>query len=92
MHFFVFPYNLSNFRCHGEEGNVVYSMAKDKNLLSSNVPRYEKFNLFRSNGERIPEKSTEKLMEMAWSILDREIDREGKRSYEGSFGNYVAEK
>lgn len=67
-------------------------MAKDKDVLSSNVPRYQTFNLVRSNGERIPEKITEKLMNMAWGILDREIDREGKRSYEGSFGNYVAEK
>lgn len=67
-------------------------MAKDKDVLSSNVPRYETFNLIRSNGEQIPEKITEKLMNMTWSILDREIDREGKGSYEGSFGNYVAEK
>lgn len=67
-------------------------MAKDKNLLSSNVPRYEKYNLVRSNGEAIPSKITDKLLDVAWNITDRENEREVKKAHEGSLGNYVSER
>lgn len=67
-------------------------MAKDKDLLSSNVPRYEEYNFVRSNGEAIPTQITDKLMEMAWSIIERPNGREEKKAHEGSFGNYVAER
>lgn len=77
-------------RCHGEVGNVVYDMAKDKNLLSSNVPRYDEFNFVRSNGEPIPHNISEKLINLASNIVDRNDKRIEKRAYHGSLGNYFA--
>lgn len=77
-------------RCHGEEGNVVYDMAKDKHLLSSNVPRYDTFNFVRSNGQKIPENVSQKLVKLASEILNRKNKRNEKRAYHGSLGNYFA--
>lgn len=77
-------------RCHGEDGNVVYEMAKDKNLLSSNIPRYDVFNFVRSNGEIIPENKSQKLAKLASDILNRKDKQREKRAYHGSLGNYFA--
>lgn len=77
-------------RCHGEDGNVVYEMAKDKNLLSSNVPRYDEFHFVRSNGESIPKNISEKLVDLATNILNRKDKQSEKRAYHGSLGNYFA--
>lgn len=77
-------------RCHGEEGNVVYEMAKDKNLLSSNVPKYDVFNFVLSNAEPIPQEVSEKLINLASEIVDRNDKRIEKRAYHGSLGNYFA--
>ncbi|XP_031636095.1 spermine oxidase-like [Contarinia nasturtii] len=78
--------------CHGEEGNVVYDMAKDKNLLSSNVPRYDSIEFVRSNGEKVPQNITDKLGNLMDELLDRDDKREEKSDYQGSFGNYIAER
>lgn len=67
-------------------------MAKDKSLLSSNVPKYEQFNFVRSNGEKIPDDLSAKLTKLAGQILDRNDKRDEKRTYNGSLGNYFAEK
>lgn len=69
---------------------MVYEMAKDKNVLSSDKPRYETFEFVRSDGERVPDKITEKLVTLADEILDRDDNREEKHAYDGSFGNYFA--
>lgn len=79
-------------RCHGEKGNVIYEMAKDKNLLSSNVPTYRTYNFVRSNGDVIPPKTCERLTKLAMGILDREDHKAEKRAYHGSLGNYFAQK
>lgn len=79
-------------RCHGEENNVVYEMAKNKNVLSSNKPRYELFDFVRSNGEKVPQPLANKLVGLAEEILDRNDKRDEKFSYNGSFGNYFSEK
>ncbi|XP_031636092.1 spermine oxidase-like [Contarinia nasturtii] len=78
--------------CHGESGNVVYEMAKDKNLLSSNVPTYKTFNFVRSNGEEIPAEISERLTKLAMGILDRNDREREKRAYHGSLGNYFAQR
>lgn len=67
-------------------------MAKDKNVLSSNKPRYESFDFVRSNGEKVPQRLANKLVGLAEEILDRDDERDEKYSYNGSFGNYFAEK
>lgn len=77
-------------RCHGEENNVVYELAKDTGLLSSNMPRYLRFNFFRSNGEEIPKKTADRLSEIAFQIIEGFEDE--KNQYNGSLGNFFAEK
>lgn len=67
-------------------------MAKDKNVLSSDKPRYEVFEFVRSDGEQVPQKIAEKLSMLADEILDRDDKRDEKNAYNGSFGNYFAEK
>lgn len=77
-------------RCHGEKGNVVYDMAKDKNLLATSIPTFEKFNFIRSNGEQISQDTDGKLSTIYFELLDGY--EEEKSNYNGSFGNFFAEK
>lgn len=77
-------------RCHGEKDNVVFAMADSKNLLSSNTFSYDQFPLYRSNGETIPKTISDKLVALAFQILQQaELE---KHSHEVSLGNYVMEK
>lgn len=77
-------------RCHGEKGNVVYDMAKDKNLLAPSVPTLKRFNFIRSNGEQIPQDMDEKLSSIYFQVQDG--FEEEKINYNGSYGNFFAEK
>lgn len=80
------------FRCHGEKGNVVYDLAKDKNLLSASHTDYTSFNLIRSNGEQIPKSIGDKLTKLYLEIIfDERYDVE-KREYNGSLGNFFSNK
>lgn len=79
-------------RCHGEEGNVVFELANDKNVLSSDAPRYDKFNFVRSNGDAVPEGISEKLMSLGFQIFDSNDKVDEKRTYNGSLGNYFAQE
>lgn len=67
-------------------------MAKDKNVLSSDVPRYESFNFVRSDGKIIPEKISRKLVALSANILNRNDKQKEKREYNGSLGNYFASR
>lgn len=80
------------FRCHGEKNNVVYELAKDKNLLSSSSPDYTSFNFIRSNGERIPNNIGNELSELYSNIIYGDKYDVEKREYKGSLGNFFAEK
>ena len=70
----------------------MYEMAKDKNVLSSDKPRYETFEFVRSDGQRIPQEKTDKLINLAEEILNRHDNRLEKNAYDGSFGNYFSKK
>lgn len=83
-------FSLTLYRCHGEKGNVVYELAKDKNILSSNPPRYADFNFVRSNGETVPEEIAAKLTSITWNIIEN--SDEEMRQYNGSLGNFFSEK
>lgn len=79
-------------RCHGEKGNVVFELAKDKNLLASTTPDYSSFNFVQSNGEEIPKSVGDKLSELYTKLIyGNEHDLE-KREYRGSLGNFFTEK
>lgn len=79
------------FRCHGEDGNVVYELAKDKNLLSSSKLKWELFDFVRSNGDAISQLKSHKLSQLGLSIQSSDMNAE-KSVYNGSFGNFFAEK
>lgn len=67
-------------------------MAKDKNLLSSNVQRYDSFDFIESNMEcPVPAEITKRFVRFASETLDR-LDVRDKQAYKGSIGNYFAER
>lgn len=76
-------------RCHGEEGNVVYELARDKNLLSSCPLKSYDYHFARSNGETIPAEISEKLAKLKYSTLNDEATGEMK-DYNGSLGDFYA--
>lgn len=79
-------------RCHGEKDNVVYELAKDRNLLSASSPDYTSYNFVQSNGEEIPKTIADKLSELYLKLMfENEYDLE-KREHKGSLGNFFTEK
>lgn len=70
--------------------NVVYELGSKLNVFGSNGFKYEDFELTKSNGEKVPEEQSQKLMSAMWSILashKNELSR-----YRGSLGSFVLEK
>lgn len=64
-------------------------MAKNHNLLASRLPKYKSFLLVQSDGKWIPQHLSDKLMQLAFQIIeDRE---EEKKVYCGSLGNFFME-
>lgn len=83
----------SRLRCMGEKGNVVFELAKDKNVLASGVDDANGYyNLVRSDGEKIPRELCEKIIEMGLNIYRSDKYDEEKPNYHGSMGNFIAEK
>lgn len=81
------------YRCHGEEGNVVYQMAKDADLLARNEDSDRKDSKYvRSNGEEIPREISEKLYELFFNIYEGDDFAEEQRKFNSSRGNFFAEK
>ncbi|RZC34913.1 Amino oxidase and/or NAD binding 8 domain containing protein [Asbolus verrucosus] len=71
--------------CHGEEGNVVYEMVKDLNLLSPSQNNYSDFTYYLSNGTVIDKAITNHLVKIADDVFE---DEEAARKTEGTFGDY----
>lgn len=76
----------------GEEGNVVYELAKEKNLLQRSIDALGYYNIIRSDGQVIPIELSTKLVDLAMEIYGDEKYYEEKRTYHGSFGNFFTEK
>lgn len=79
-------------RCHGEVDNVVYELAKGKDLLDSSSPNYTSFNMLLSDGTEIPKELADQITAMAFEIIDGDKYTEEKRTYSGSLGSFFAEK
>lgn len=93
--FFIVPLTRSLFdgRCHGK--NVVYKMAKGKDLLSPATFQWEEYDFLRSNGEMIPQSKSKKLCDLAFSIYDADEGsplEEEKKAFKGSFGTFFSRK
>lgn len=74
----------------GEVGNVSFELAKGKNLLETSVKKLGIYNLFRSDGEQIPQELATKLIDLSFEIYNDESEE--RANYNGSLGNYFAEK
>lgn len=81
-------------RCHGEKGNVVYELSRDKNLLSSSPLKSSMFQFIRSNDGVITEKMSEKLSNVCMQkcFLETEADQIKLKAYNGSLGDLLAEE
>lgn len=83
---------LNWIRCHGEKNNVVYEMAKDKNVLDGSNELGLHDELIRSDGEALPVELGQNLSNLAFNIYEGEDYETEKESYDGSFGNFFAKK
>lgn len=93
MSFFLsFDRFSCDFSCHGEDGNVVYAMAKDKNVLAHSHEEDFSTTFIRSNGQRIPTEVSKKLLDLMASIHESSVDKDKNATYHGSYGNYFAKK
>lgn len=86
MYVHTFFYFVVIRRCHGEKNNVVYELAKDTGLLSSNTFTYVNFPLYLSNGVRVPSIISEKLVNLAYELIG-EADT-AAHPPDTSLGNY----
>lgn len=67
-------------------------MAKDKNVLNGGSKLVMIDNFVRSNGDKIPDELTAKIMGLAIEIYEGDRYDEEKTAYRGSLGNFFAEK
>ncbi|XP_058122911.1 spermine oxidase-like [Anopheles ziemanni] len=75
--------------CHGEQGNVVYQLAKVyPGLLKSSIIADEDAVLIRSSGVRVPEEVAERLQTMAEEI----IESEERDNFSGSLGEFFTQQ
>lgn len=77
-------------RCHGQQDNVVYELAKNYGLLETNSLRYDTFTLMKSDGSTVPADLTQKLMLLAITIV--EIYKDEMKEYKGSLGSFIMSK
>lgn len=82
---------ISSNRCHGEKGNVVHEMAKDKNVLAHSIEDSYITSFVRSDGEEVPNELSKKLEELNLHIYEPKNKAE-KFSQQCSYGNYFAKK
>lgn len=76
----------------GEKGNVVYELAKDKDLLATTQAFQGYYNSVRSDGQQIPIDLSTKIIDFGMDIYKGEKYDEEKSNYHGSFGNFFTEK
>lgn len=67
-------------------------MAKDKNVLAGGSELVMIDNFVRSNGDKISDELTAKIMSLAVEIYEGDSYDEEKTAYRGSLGNFFAEK
>ncbi|XP_001849990.2 peroxisomal N(1)-acetyl-spermine/spermidine oxidase [Culex quinquefasciatus] len=73
--------------CHGEKNNVVYEMAGPLGLLEPSVVAAGNV-IIRSNGELVPQELTDRLMEVAFGIMELEEIK----TYQGTLGKFVTDR
>ncbi|XP_053674421.1 spermine oxidase-like [Anopheles nili] len=75
--------------CHGEQGNVVYQLAKVyPGLLKSSIIADEDAALIRSSGIKVPDAVAERLQTMAEDI----VNSDERDAFAGSLGEFFTQK
>lgn len=73
--------------CHGEKDNAVFELAGPLGLLEPSVVAEENV-IIRSNGELVPQEVTDRLMEVAFGIMELEEIK----TYQGTLGKFVTDR
>lgn len=77
--------------CHGEENNIVYSLAAPYNLLESskNIHDHTKHIFVNSNGEIVSERETVEILQIYYKIIENadEVDHKPGTSFGEYFTN-----
>jgi len=72
--------------CHGEKGNVVFSMANHLNVLASSYQLYTNMNFVDSHGKMVDKDITDWLLQLCVDIVDKASKQP---DLEGSLGDYI---
>lgn len=73
---------------HGENGNLVYEMVKDLDMLSPSVKMFEDMTFYLPDGTMLNKNVTDKLCKIAQELLS---DEDAKKEND-TLGNYFIEK
>lgn len=73
--------------CHGEQDNVVFELAKDKNLFESDMDRFSRMPAIQSDGNVISQNLNWQMLQAYMSILANN----DLPSQSGSIGDYFTE-
>lgn len=73
---------------HGEDGNIVYEMVKDLNLLSPSPHMFENMTFYSPDGSVVNKQLTDKLC----NIVNEIFGNEGASISHDSFGDYLTKK
>lgn len=68
------------YRCMGEKENVVYELAKDKNILERSIGVPEYYTIIQSDGQMISSKLSTKLVDLAMELYGDSKFVEEKRT------------
>lgn len=67
-------------------------MARDKNLLSSCKLKWELFDFIRSNGDAVSQSKSHKLSQLGMNVYESSGISADRLAYNGSLGNFFAER
>lgn len=72
--------------CQGEDGNVVYELAKDTFEFGDDSLRYENYACYASDGLLVDHKKCDRLMNLSVAIV---TDYESMQNFSQSLGEFV---
>lgn len=75
--------------CHGEQGNAIYEITRDLDMLQSTNETEGNFKCIRSNKEVVSDTVIGKIISVTANLDPRH--QEGLKDYEGSLGTYLTE-
>ncbi|XP_057668645.1 spermine oxidase-like isoform X2 [Diorhabda carinulata] len=74
---------------HGEDGNIVYDLVKDFDLLGTSLNTYEDNTYYLSDGSVVDKNLSDKIFEIGYNVL---YDEEDATKYPGPYGDYFIKR